>query len=95
MLLFQNEMDYKDQIDTEERRSILKLMRENEQNKQFISKAKKALEDIQKKPIFRKCVIRIKFPNNFMLQGEFGCKEKIVELYKFVEKVFITLEYCS
>ena len=70
-------------------KGVLKMLRENQKNKKFQSKRAKELEKIRNQKVYSRTIIRVNFPDGFMLQGKFGALEKISELYDFVlENIF-------
>ena len=87
------EVEVPTEIESLEKANVINFMNQNEKNSQFRSKAKSALEEAQKKPIYSKCVIRTKFPDSTLLQADFGCLDQIQKLYQFVSQVYST-EYC-
>ena len=61
----------------------MQLLKEKE-NDRFTLKSRAKLEQLMKSPIYIKSDIRLKFPNEIILQGSFGLYETIGDIYKFV-----------
>ena len=63
----------------------LALLKEKE-NDRFTLKSRTRLEQLMKTPIYVKSDIRLKFPNDCMLEGSFALYETIGDIYKFVKE---------
>ena len=61
----------------------LALIKEKE-NDRFTLKSRTRLELLMKTPIYVKSDIRLKFPNEIILQGSFALYETIGDIYKFI-----------
>jgi tether containing UBX domain for GLUT4 len=61
----------------------LALLKEKE-NDRFTLKSRTRLEQLMKTPIYVKSDIRLKFPNEIILQGSFALYETIGDIYKFI-----------
>lgn len=70
----------------------MQYLKVNETDLNAQTKGKAALCLLSQK-VYKRAIIRIKFPNNYILQGEFGCKEKIKDIYDFVQEVTFTQEH--
>ena len=66
--------------------SAMKFLAEREQNSKFQNKRHQALEQLVKAPHHTRSSIRVKFPDGLLLQGTFGAKETIEDVYKFVSE---------
>jgi tether containing UBX domain for GLUT4 len=55
-------------------------------NDKFVVKRKADYEKLIKKPLYTKATIRIKFPNDRLLQGNFGLMETVGDIYDFVKE---------
>ena len=64
-------------------KKYLALLKEKE-NDRFTLKSRTRLEQLMKTPIYVKSDIRLKFPNEQILQGSFALYETIGDIYKFV-----------
>ena len=62
----------------------LALLKEKE-NDRFTLKSRMKLEQLMKTPIYVKSDIRLKFPNEQILQGSFSLYETIGDIYKFIK----------
>ena len=62
----------------------LALIKEKE-NDRFTLKSRMRLEQLMKTPIYVKSDIRLKFPNEIILQGSFALYENIGDIYDFVK----------
>ena len=62
----------------------LALLKEKE-NDRFTLKSRTRLEQLMKTPIYVKSDIRLKFPNEQILQGSFALYETIGDIYEFVK----------
>ena len=68
----------------------LRFLAENEKNMKFRNKRQEELERIQKQQIYTTSLIRIRFPDEYVLQGTFGALERVSEVYKLVkEHIFL------
>ena len=61
----------------------LALLKEKE-NDRFTLKSRMRLEQLMKTPIYVKSDIRLKFPNEIILQGSFALYETIGDIYNFI-----------
>ena len=61
----------------------LALIKEKE-NDRFTLKSRMRLEQLMKTPIYVKSDIRLKFPNELILQGSFALYETIGDIYSFI-----------
>lgn len=55
-------------------------------NDKFVVKRRTDYEKLIKKPLYTKATIRIKFPNEMLLQGNFGLMETVGDIYEFVKE---------
>ena len=62
----------------------LALLKEKE-NDRFTLKSRARLEKLMKTPIYVKSDIRLKFPNEKILQGSFALFEKVGDIYQFIK----------
>ena len=62
----------------------LALLKEKE-NDRFTLKSRTRLEQLMKTPIYVKSDIRLKFPNEQILQGSFALFETVGDIYKFIK----------
>ena len=62
----------------------LALLKEKE-NDRFTLKSRARLEQLMKTPIYVKSDIRLKFPNEQILQGSFALFEKVGDIYNFIK----------
>ena len=65
-------------------------MADNEKNRNFQNKRAQELSKVTQKKVYTRCQIRIKFPDDYVLQGTFGALEKISDLYAFVNSLLAT-----
>ena len=63
----------------------LALLKEKE-NDRFTLKSRTRLEMLMKTPIYVKSDIRLKLPNDQILQGSFGLFEKVGDIYSFIRE---------
>ncbi len=63
------------------------LLKQNEENRTFHNRSKQQLDKLKKKPIFKKAYIRIKFPDNAIIQGCFAPSETLQDIYAYVTSV--------
>ena len=63
----------------------LELLKEKEYER-FTLKSRTKLENLMKTPIYIKSDIRLKFPNEQILQGSFALYETIGDIYKFIRE---------
>ena len=52
----------------------------------FVVKRRKDFENLIKKPVYNKATIRIKFPNELLLQANFAMMETVGDIYEFVRE---------
>jgi tether containing UBX domain for GLUT4 len=64
----------------------LKFLAENEKNMKFRNKRQEELDKLQKQQVYTTALIRIRFPDEYVLQGTFGALEKIEDVYQFVKE---------
>ncbi|CDW74691.1 tether containing ubx domain for glut4 [Stylonychia lemnae] len=64
----------------------LKLMAENEKSSHFRNKRQEELERLQKMQVYTTALVRIRFPDDYVIQGTFGALENIQVLYDFVQE---------
>ena len=62
----------------------LALLKEKE-NDRFTLKSRMRLEQLMKTPIYVKSDIRLKFPNEMILQGSFALHETVGDIYSFIK----------
>ncbi len=65
-------------------RKNLALLKEKE-NDRFTLKSRARLEQLMKTPIYIKSDIRLKFPNECILQGSFALFETVGDIYEFIK----------
>jgi len=75
-----------------ENTQALRFLAENEKNMKFRNKRQEELERIKNQQVYTTALIRIRFPDDYVLQGTFGALEKIDSLYKFVKDHLATPE---
>ena len=69
-----------------ENTQALRFLAENEKNQKFRNKRQEELEKVQKQAIYTTALIRIRFPDDYVIQGTFGALEKIENVYQFVKE---------
>jgi hypothetical protein len=52
----------------------------------FVVKRRTDFENLIKKPVYNKAIIRIKFPNELLLQSNFAMMETVGDIYEFVKQ---------
>jgi len=71
--------------------SAMKFLAQQEKNSKFQNKRYQELEKLVNSPHHTRSNIRIKFADGYILQGTFGAKETIKDVYDFVaENLFYT-----
>lgn len=70
--------------------AAVKLIAENEKNSQFRDKRSIELEKVQKQAHHTRTKIRVKFPDTYIMQGTFGAKERVCDVYEFVRQHLAT-----
>jgi len=71
---------------------VMKQLKELKKNSVFQNKRHAELERVMNAPVHTRATIRIKFPDNYLLQGEFGGLEKAKAIYEFVTANLYTKE---
>lgn len=66
--------------------STLKFLAENEKNMKFRNKRQEELDRLQKQQVYTTSLIRIRFPDDYVLQGTFGALERTEQVFKFVKE---------
>lgn len=66
--------------------NIQKVMKEREAMSNFQNKRKKQLEALQKREVYTRTLVRIRFPDRTLLQGTFSVKETERDIYTFVAR---------
>ena len=64
----------------------LKFLAENERNQKFRNKRQEELDKLQKQQVYTTALIRIRFPDDYVIQGTFGALERIEAVYDFVKE---------
>lgn len=64
----------------------MKFLGEQEKKSKFQNKRYQELERLVNLPNHTRSNVRIKFPDGYLLQGTFGAKEKIKDVYDFVKE---------
>jgi hypothetical protein len=67
-----------------ENTQALRFLAENEKNMKFRNKRQEELERMKNQQVYTTSLIRIRLPDDYVLQGTFGALEKIENIYKFV-----------
>jgi hypothetical protein len=67
----------------------LSNFQELEASQHFSSKRKKEFEHLLNQPLYTECRIRIKFPNNTIMEAKFSPKEPVKNIVDVVAKVII------
>lgn len=60
-------------------------MADVEKNQKFKNKRQEEFEKLQKQPVYTTSLVRIRFPDDYVIQGTFSALEKIGDVYKFVK----------
>ncbi len=63
----------------------MSVIRENSDNR-FIVKRRNDYENLIKKPVYTKATIRVKMPNDQLIQANFALMETIRDIYEFVKE---------
>lgn len=64
----------------------MKFLADVEKSTHFKNKRQEELERLQKKVIYTTSLIRVRFPDDYVLQGTFGALEKVENVYEFVRE---------
>ena len=67
-----------------ENTQALRFLAENEKNMKFRNKRQEELDRMKNQQVYTTSLIRIRLPDDYVLQGTFGVLEKIENIYKFV-----------
>ena len=62
----------------------LKFLAENEKNQKFRNKRQEELDRLQKQQVYTTALIRVRFPDHYVLQGTFGALERVDQVYAYV-----------
>lgn len=92
MTVDQHEKGEKDSDKATEYKAAIKLLAENEKNSKFRDKRLEELNKLNKQQVHTRSTIRIKFPDQYVLEGTFGALEKISSVYDFVKQNIVTKE---
>ena len=60
-------------------------MAENEKNQKFRNKRHEELDRLVKQHVHTTTLIRVRFPDEYVLQGTFGALEKVERVYQMVK----------
>jgi len=71
------------------KKEILKWVKEIEESQHFSSRRKKEFEQLLKQPLFTETKVRIKFPNNTVLEGKFSPRERVKNIVDFVRQYLV------
>ncbi len=63
----------------------MSVIRENSDNR-FVVKRRNDYENLIKKPIYTKATIRVKMPNDQLIQANFALMETVGDIYQFVKE---------
>ena len=69
------------------RDAIMLLTQDNEEARNFSGKMMKELKALQKKKVYPRTTVRIKFPDEHVLQAKFGALEKVSTVFDLVHSV--------
>ncbi|CAI2366893.1 unnamed protein product [Moneuplotes crassus] len=64
--------------------SALKLLGDNAKSQKFGNKRLQEYQKLTKVKVYSTTIVRVKFPDGLVLQGRFGAREKISDVYDFV-----------
>lgn len=84
-----NEVDITDE---DERRGALMFLANQEKKSKFRDRRAIQLEAVKKQAHHTRSKIRVKLPDGYILQGTFGAKEKIKDVYEFVKNCVVLKE---
>jgi tether containing UBX domain for GLUT4 len=62
------------------------LVAENEKNSVFHSKKQEELERVRNQQVYTTSLIRIRFPDDYVIQGTFAALERVQVIYNFVKE---------
>ena len=62
----------------------MKFLAEQEKKNKFQNKRYQELDKLVNAPNHTRSNVRVKFPDGYLLQGTFGAKERIKDIYEFV-----------
>mmetsp|Transcript_19446 Transcript_19446/g.18566 ORF Transcript_19446/g.18566 Transcript_19446/m.18566 type:complete len:135 (+) Transcript_19446:933-1337(+) len=68
----------------------LKFLAQNAENQKFKNKRQEELEKVQTQQVHTTALIRVRFPDDYCIQGTFGALEKIQDVYNFVQENLAT-----
>jgi hypothetical protein len=88
-----NEDDEKNSYNREEedsRRSALNFLKENKEKEKFKLRLRTEYEKLISTKVYENATIRIKFPNQILVQAKFALMETVGEIYNFIRQVY----YC-
>ena len=66
------------------------LIRENEENSKFHSKRKVQMTKLERQKSYGSVTIRVRFPDRYLLQGQFSSLESTQSIYSFVTQSLVT-----
>lgn len=69
-----------------ENTQALRFLAENEKNQKFRNKRQEELDRLQKQQVYTTALVRIRFPDDYVLQGTFGALDRVDSVYKFVRE---------
>ena len=75
-----------------ENTNALRFLAENEKNMKFRNKRQEELERMKNQQVYTTALIRIRLPDDYVIQGTFGALEKIENVYNFVREHLATPE---
>lgn len=68
-----------------EQAEVLRLLADMEKQNKFRNKKMEELERVLKQPHHTRGTIRVKMPDNLIIQGTFGALEKTQDVYTFIQ----------
>jgi hypothetical protein len=78
------EKDQKSSEDSDYYKYAMSIIKSN--TDKFVVKRRTDFENLIKKPVYNKAIIRIKFPNELLLQANFAMMETVGDIYEFVKQ---------
>jgi len=67
------------------------FLKEFEESQQFSSRRRKEFDQLLKQPLYTESIIRVRFPNNHILEAKFSPRELVKNIVDVVRKVLKSL----
>lgn len=82
-----DEKSYSNKDEEDSRRNVLNFLKENKDKEKFKLRLRTEYEKLINTKVYQNATIRIKFPNQILVQAKFALMETIGDIYNFIKEV--------